>query len=71
MEKRNYPVILFIHGESFEWNSGNLYDGSVIASYGDVIFVSINFRLGIFGKSYTRFLCRYKNVSVVLYVLLR
>lgn len=50
MNKKNYPVILFIHGESFEWNSGNLYDGSVIASYADVIFVSINFRLGIFGE---------------------
>ncbi|XP_065212604.1 neuroligin-4, X-linked-like isoform X2 [Planococcus citri] len=46
---QNYPVILFIHGESFEWNSGNLYDGSVIASFGKVIFITINFRLGIFG----------------------
>nr|XP_018900938.1 PREDICTED: uncharacterized protein LOC109033000 [Bemisia tabaci]XP_018900939.1 PREDICTED: uncharacterized protein LOC109033000 [Bemisia tabaci] len=43
------PVIVFIHGESFEWNSGNPYDGSVLASYGKVIVVTINFRLGILG----------------------
>ncbi|XP_054270706.1 neuroligin-4, Y-linked-like [Macrosteles quadrilineatus] len=45
----NLPVIVFIHGESFEWNSGNLYDGSVLASYGKVVVVTINFRLGILG----------------------
>ena len=27
---------VFIHGESYEWNSGNPYDGSVLASYGQV-----------------------------------
>ena len=45
-----YPVIVFIHGESFEWNSGNPYDGSVLASYGEVVVVTLNFRLGILGK---------------------
>ena len=29
-------VIVFVHGESYEWNSGNPYDGSVLASYGQV-----------------------------------
>lgn len=47
-----YPVIVFIHGESYEWNSGNPYDGSVLAAYGNIVFVSINFRLGILGKLY-------------------
>ena len=42
--------MVFIHGESFEWNSGNLYDGTILASYGNVVFVTINFRLGILGK---------------------
>ncbi|XP_017785808.1 PREDICTED: uncharacterized protein LOC108568965 isoform X2 [Nicrophorus vespilloides] len=41
--------MVFIHGESFEWNSGNPYDGSVLASYGKVIVVTLNFRLGILG----------------------
>ncbi|KAI8116400.1 Neuroligin-1 [Lucilia cuprina] len=43
------PIILFIHGESYEWNSGNPYDGSELAAHGNVIVVTINFRLGIFG----------------------
>ncbi|XP_040580708.1 neuroligin-1 [Lepeophtheirus salmonis] len=48
-QTESLPVVVFIHGESYEWNSGNPYDGSVFASYGDVILVTINFRLGIFG----------------------
>ncbi|XP_076055027.1 uncharacterized protein LOC143033450 isoform X2 [Oratosquilla oratoria] len=47
--KRQLPVIVFIHGESYEWNSGNPYDGSVLASYGKVVVVTVNFRLGILG----------------------
>lgn len=45
-----YPVMVFIHGESFEWNSGNAYDGSILSSYGQVIVVTLNYRLGILGK---------------------
>ncbi|KAL1458242.1 hypothetical protein WDU94_008404 [Cyamophila willieti] len=44
-----YAVIVFVHGESYEWNAGNHYDGSVLASSGHIIFVSINYRLGILG----------------------
>ncbi|KAA0201352.1 Carboyxlesterase 4-like protein [Hyalella azteca] len=39
-------VLVYIHGESYEWNSGNPYDGITLASYGQVIVVTINFRLG-------------------------
>lgn len=46
---RKYPVMVFIHGESYEWNSGNAYDGSVLASYGQVIVITLNYRLGILG----------------------
>ncbi|XP_055548902.1 uncharacterized protein LOC129732246 isoform X2 [Wyeomyia smithii] len=42
-------TIVYIHGESYEWSSGNLYDGSVLAAVGDVILVTINFRLGVLG----------------------
>lgn len=48
---KRYPVIVFVHGESYEWSSGNPYDGSVLASYGGVVVVTINYRLGILGKS--------------------
>ncbi|GLV41500.1 Neuroligin 2 [Carabus blaptoides fortunei] len=49
-----YAVMLFVHGESFEWGAGNPYDGSVLASYGHVIFITVNFRLGILGFLKTR-----------------
>jgi neuroligin len=44
-------VLVYVHGESYEWNSGNPYDGSVLASYGGVVVVTINYRLGILGES--------------------
>lgn len=44
-----YPVMVYIHGESFEWNSGSPYDGSVLASYTDVVVVTLNYRLGVLG----------------------
>ncbi|XP_021708458.1 neuroligin-4, X-linked [Aedes aegypti] len=46
---KKLPVIVFLHGESFEWNSGNPYDGTVLASYGELVVVTLNYRLGILG----------------------
>lgn len=50
-----HPVVVYIHGESFEWNSGNPYDGSVLAAYADLVVVTLNYRLGILGK--LKFIC--------------
>lgn len=44
------PVLVFIHGESYDWNAGNPYDGSILSSLGNVVVVTINYRLGILGK---------------------
>ncbi|XP_059621539.1 neuroligin-1 [Phlebotomus argentipes] len=44
-----YPVMVFVHGESYEWNSGNPYEGAVLASFGQILVVTINYRLGILG----------------------
>ncbi|XP_034660110.1 uncharacterized protein LOC117896146 [Drosophila subobscura] len=46
---KQYAVLVYLHGESFEWNSGNAYDGSVLSSYGEVIVVTVNYRLGVLG----------------------
>ncbi|GIY25234.1 acetylcholinesterase-1 [Caerostris darwini] len=45
------PVMVWIHGGAFAFGSSDLdvYDGSVLASYGDAVVVSMNYRLGIFG----------------------
>uniref|UniRef100_A0A1A9WXD2 Carboxylesterase type B domain-containing protein n=1 Tax=Glossina brevipalpis TaxID=37001 RepID=A0A1A9WXD2_9MUSC len=48
-DSQKLATILYIHGESYEWNSGNPYDGSELAAHGNVVVVTINFRLGIFG----------------------
>jgi carboxylesterase type B len=44
-----HPVMVYIHGESFSWGSGNLHDGRVLATYGKVIVVTVNYRLGVLG----------------------
>ncbi|ALC46886.1 CG34139 [Drosophila busckii] len=54
--EKKLPVIVFIHGESFEWSSGNPYDGSVLASYGEVVVVTLNYRLGILGAACINYL---------------
>ncbi|XP_029113807.1 neuroligin-4, X-linked-like isoform X6 [Scleropages formosus] len=43
------PVMVYIHGGSYMEGTGNMIDGSVLASYGNVIVVTINYRLGVLG----------------------
>lgn len=49
-DRRKKPVMLFIHGGSFMEGSGNMFDGGVLAAYGNVIVVTMNYRLGVLGK---------------------
>ena len=46
------PVLVFVHGETYEIGTGNAYDGSVLAAFGRVIVITLNYRLGILGESY-------------------
>ncbi len=43
------PVMVWIHGGGFTGGAGSIYDGKVIAEQGNVIVVTINYRLGAFG----------------------
>jgi len=45
------PVVMFIHCESYTTGTGNAYDGSVLAAFGHVVVVTVNFRLGVLGKN--------------------
>jgi para-nitrobenzyl esterase len=48
---RRRPVMVWIHGGAFVMMSGSLpmYDGSQLAKSGDVVVVTINYRLGAMG----------------------
>lgn len=43
------PVMVWIHGGAFMSGSGGPYDGSALAREGDVVVVTINYRLGVLG----------------------
>jgi para-nitrobenzyl esterase len=48
------PVIVYIHGGAYSSGSGSspLYDGSVLCRRGDVVVVTLNHRLSLFGYLY-------------------
>ena len=54
-DRRKKPVMLFIHGGSYMEGTGNMFDASVLAAYGNVIVVTMNYRLGVLGKWPGRF----------------
>lgn len=43
------PVLFWIHGGAYILGSGNDYDGATLARQGDVVVVTVNYRLGLFG----------------------
>lgn len=43
------PVMVYVHGGSYMEGTGNMIDGSILASYGNVIVITVNYRLGILG----------------------
>ncbi len=53
-DEKKRPVMFWIHGGAFIAGSGAmpLYDGSALARRGDVVIVTINYRLGAFGFLY-------------------
>ncbi|MGC9348797.1 MAG: carboxylesterase/lipase family protein [Anaerolineae bacterium] len=47
-----YPVMVWLHGGGFEVGSGHdlaAYDGEALATRGDVVVITLNHRLGVFG----------------------
>jgi carboxylesterase type B len=50
-DRARRPVLVWIHGGAFILGSGSqtLYDGSTLARRGDVVIVTINYRLGALG----------------------
>ena len=42
-------VLMWIHGGSGQIGSGNVFDGTMLAALGEIIVVTFNFRLNLFG----------------------
>ena len=49
LDKNQFPVMFWIHGGSNIWGSGDFYDFSKLATTQQVIVITINYRLGLFG----------------------
>ncbi|XP_013415492.2 fatty acyl-CoA hydrolase precursor, medium chain-like [Lingula anatina] len=43
------PVFVFKHGGKYEWGSGTEFNGTFLALQGNIIVISFNYRLNIFG----------------------
>ena len=43
------PILVFSHGGTNQIGSGSSFDGSAIAAIGNIIVITINYRLNIFG----------------------
>lgn len=48
-DDRARPVMVWIHGGAYTMGSGDVYDGASFARNGDVVVVTLNYRLGILG----------------------
>lgn len=44
------PVVVWLHGGGFTGGAGSSYDAKRLALKGDVVVVTINYRLGVFGN---------------------
>ncbi|SFQ68983.1 para-nitrobenzyl esterase [Amycolatopsis arida] len=47
--RRPLPVMVWLHGGSNVSGAGHIYDAGTLASQGDVVVVTVNYRLGVFG----------------------
>ncbi len=53
-DNQKRPVMFWIHGGSFDWGGGatKFYNGTALAKHGNVVVITINYRLGALGYSY-------------------
>lgn len=49
VEGMHRPVLVWIHGGGFVNGSGNEYNGAELVKQGDVVVVTVNYRLGLLG----------------------
>jgi len=47
--KRKKAIFMWIHGGSGQIGTGNVFDGTILAALGNIIVITFNFRLNLFG----------------------
>ncbi len=47
--RRKKAIFMWIHGGSGQIGTGNVFDGTILAGLGDIIVITFNFRLNLFG----------------------
>jgi para-nitrobenzyl esterase len=49
VDDQRRPVMVWFHGGAFLFGAGSSFDGAALARRGDVVVVTVNYRLGLFG----------------------
>ena len=49
---KDLPIFIWIHGGHFKNGGADFYDGNRLTATGELVYVSINYRLGAFGFLY-------------------
>ena len=49
-----FAVVVLIHGESYSWGAGHLIDGGMLANKSRMVVVTLNYRLGVLGISFSK-----------------
>ncbi|MHA1730245.1 MAG: carboxylesterase/lipase family protein [Promethearchaeota archaeon] len=52
LDDKKRPVMFYVHGGSLEMGNGALYPGQFLSKRGDIVVVTINYRLGALGFLY-------------------
>lgn len=52
VKKASYPVLVMLHGGAFLLGRGGMFDGSTLATEGEIVVVTLNYRLGALGFFY-------------------
>ncbi|CAD5112477.1 DgyrCDS1698 [Dimorphilus gyrociliatus] len=52
-ETKRFPVLVFLHGENYEYGSADNYDASILSVKGKVMAITVNYRLGALGFAST------------------
>ncbi|EJW69869.1 hypothetical protein WUBG_19224, partial [Wuchereria bancrofti] len=54
--RKQLPALVVVHGDEYGWNSGNPYNGTILASYGQIYRYHTKLSPRLFGKIIYKYL---------------